>query len=167
MISSLLWSLIKTLQGKLFLVGQNSRSLLTFYVKYMQVYTGIIFESRYIHIQIQCLREESAIYLLPTEYNSYQQSQHIHKYTKKKKNKALNTVILELPRGLSGKEPACLAGDTGSIPGPGRSPGGRNGNSFQHSCLGNPMDRGAWRATVFGGHKRVGHDLVTKHHYHL
>ena len=86
---------------------------------------------------------------------------------KKKKNKALNTVILELPRGLSGKEPACLAGDTGSIPGPGRSPGGRNGNSFQHSCLGNPMDRGAWRATVFGGHKRVGHDLVTKHHYHL
>lgn len=74
MISSLLWSLIKTLQGKLFLVGQNSRSLLTFYVKYIQVYTGIIFESRYIHIQIQCLREESAIYLLPTEYNSYQQS---------------------------------------------------------------------------------------------
>lgn len=42
----------KDFQTKLFLVGQNSRSLLMFYVKYMQVYTGIIFESRYIHIQI-------------------------------------------------------------------------------------------------------------------
>ena len=43
------------------------------------------------------------------------------------------------------------AGDTrdaGSIPGLGRSPGGRNGNPLQYSCLGNPMDRGAWQATV-------------------
>ena len=39
-------------------------------------------------------------------------------------------------------------GDTGSIPGSGRSSGGGNGNPFQFSCLGNPMDRGAWRATV-------------------
>ena len=38
--------------------------------------------------------------------------------------------------------------DTGSIPGPGRSPGGGNGNPFQYSCLGNTMDRGAWWATV-------------------
>ena len=42
------------------------------------------------------------------------------------------------------------AGDTGSIPGLGRSPGGGNGNPIQYSCLGNPMDRGAWRATVHG-----------------
>ena len=42
------------------------------------------------------------------------------------------------------------ARDTGSIPGPGRSPGGGNGNPFQYSCLGNTMDRGAWRATVHG-----------------
>ena len=41
------------------------------------------------------------------------------------------------------------AGDTGSIPGPGRSPGGGNGNPFQYSCLGNPMDRGAWQTTVY------------------
>ena len=40
--------------------------------------------------------------------------------------------------------------DSGSIPGSGRSPGGGNGNPFQCSCLGNPMDRGAWRVTVRG-----------------
>ena len=38
--------------------------------------------------------------------------------------------------------------DPGWIPGLGRSPGGRNGNPIQYSCLENPMDRGAWRATV-------------------
>jgi len=42
------------------------------------------------------------------------------------------------------------ARDTGSIPGPGRSLGGGNGNPFQYSCLGNTMDRGAWWATVYG-----------------
>ena len=42
------------------------------------------------------------------------------------------------------------ARDTGSIPGPGRSPGGGNGNPFQYSCLQNTMDRGAWWATVYG-----------------
>ena len=55
-----------------------------------------------------------------------------------------------IPRWLSGKESACSAGDTGLIPGSGRSPGRGNGNLPQHSCLGNPMDRGAWRATVHG-----------------
>ena len=40
--------------------------------------------------------------------------------------------------------------DAGLIPGLGRSPGERNGNPFQHSCLENPTDRGAWRATVHG-----------------
>ena len=39
------------------------------------------------------------------------------------------------------------------IPGSGRAPGGGNGNPLQHSCLKNSMDRGAWRATVHGGHK--------------
>ena len=38
--------------------------------------------------------------------------------------------------------------DTGSVPGSGRSPGGGNGSPLQYSCLGNPMDRGAWRAAV-------------------
>ena len=49
-----------------------------------------------------------------------------------------------------GKESACNAGDPGSIPGLGRSPGEGNGNPLQYSCLGNPMDRGAWQATVHG-----------------
>ena len=40
------------------------------------------------------------------------------------------------------------AGDMGSIPGSGRSPGGGNGNPLQYSCLENPTDRGAWLATV-------------------
>ena len=41
------------------------------------------------------------------------------------------------------------AGDTGSIPGSGRSPAERNGNPLKYSCLGNPMDRGAWRGIVY------------------
>ena len=58
------------------------------------------------------------------------------------------------------KNPFVNAGDTGaisSIPGLGRSPGGGHGNPLQYSCLENPMDRGAWRATVHGLHRR-GHD---------
>ena len=49
---------------------------------------------------------------------------------------------------LSGKHLPARAGDVGSIPGSRRSPGEGHGNLFQYSCLGNPMDRGAWRATV-------------------
>ena len=43
-----------------------------------------------------------------------------------------------------------IARDVGSIPGPGRSPGGGNGCPLQYSCLENPMDGGAWRATAHG-----------------
>ena len=53
-----------------------------------------------------------------------------------------------LPLWPSDKGPTCNAGDTVSIPGFGRSPGGGHGNPFQYSCLENPMDRCAWRATV-------------------
>ena len=48
------------------------------------------------------------------------------------------------------KESACNSGDMGLIPGLGRSPGERNGNPLKCSCLGNPMDRGAWQAMVHG-----------------
>ena len=51
------------------------------------------------------------------------------------------------------KNPPANAGDVkdaGSIPGSGRSPGGGHGNPLQYSCLENPMDRGAWQATVHG-----------------
>ena len=54
------------------------------------------------------------------------------------------------PSGSDGKESACDAGDLSLIPGLGRSPGEGNDNSLQYSCLGNPMDRGAWQAIVHG-----------------
>ena len=54
------------------------------------------------------------------------------------------------PGSSVGKESACSAGDLGSISGSGRSPGEGNGKLLQYSCLGNPMDRGAWWATVHG-----------------
>ena len=54
------------------------------------------------------------------------------------------------PGGSDSKEPACSAGDPGSILGSGRSPGEGNGNPLQYSCLEHPMDGGAWRATVHG-----------------
>ena len=66
------------------------------------------------------------------------------------------------PYGSAGKESACNTGDLGSIPGLGRSPGEGNGNPLQYACLGNPMDRRAWWATVHGSHKRVRHGLATK-----
>ena len=50
--------------------------------------------------------------------------------------------------GSNGKESACNAGDMGLIPGSRRSPGEGNGYPLQDSCLGNPMDRGAWMTTV-------------------
>ena len=53
-----------------------------------------------------------------------------------------------LSNGSEGKESACNAGDVGSILGLGRSPGGGHGNPLQYSCLENPLDRGAWWATV-------------------
>ena len=52
------------------------------------------------------------------------------------------------PGGLDSKESTCNAGDLGSIPGLGRSPGGGHGNPLQYSYLENPMDRGAWQAAV-------------------
>ena len=62
--------------------------------------------------------------------------------------------------GASGKEPACQCRrlrDVSSIPGSGGSPGGGHGNPLQYSCLGNPMDRGAWQSVVHS---------VTKSHIH-
>ena len=57
---------------------------------------------------------------------------------------------------LSGKEPTCQAGGAVSIPGLGRSPAEGHDNPLQHSCLGNPMDRGHWGATVHGVAKESG-----------
>ena len=61
--------------------------------------------------------------------------------------KRLQGYLSSLP---GGKESTCQSGDAGSISGLGRSPEGGHGNPLQCSCLGNSMDRGAWRATVHG-----------------
>ena len=57
---------------------------------------------------------------------------------------------LYFPGGSDSKESACNVGDLSSIPGLGRSPGGWHGNPLCYSCLENPKERGAWRATVHG-----------------
>ena len=54
------------------------------------------------------------------------------------------------PGGSVVKNPPANAGDAGSMPGSGRSPGEGNGNPLQYSCLENPTDREAWQATVHG-----------------
>ena len=82
----------------------------------------------------------------------------------KKKKKDMHP--LGFPDGSVGKESACNAGDTGdagSLLGSGRSPGGGNGNPLQDACLGNPMDRRVWGATV----QRVTELDMTKHEHNL
>ena len=66
---------------------------------------------------------------------------------------------LGFPSGSDGKESSCNAGDPGSIPRSGRSPGEGTGNPLQYSCLGNPLDREGYSPW---GHTRVVQDLETK-----
>ena len=61
------------------------------------------------------------------------------------------------------KNPPANAGDVGSVPGFGRSPGEGNGTQLQYSCLEYFMDRGTWQASPWGS-KKVRHNLVTKQH---
>ena len=70
---------------------------------------------------------------------------------KKLKNHLFSDVHVALrgfPGGSAVKNPPANAGETGPIPGLAKSPAGGNGNPLQYSCLGNPMDRGAWWVTV-------------------
>ena len=67
------------------------------------------------------------------------------------------------PGGSDGKESACNVGDLGSIPGLGRSPGEGNGNSFQYSCLENPVDGRAWLPKVHGVAES---DAIERLHFH-
>ena len=66
------------------------------------------------------------------------------------------TVVLGFPGGFVVKNVPSNVGAAGSIPGLGRSPGEGNGNPVQCSCLGNPMDRGAWWTIVHGVIKESG-----------
>ena len=86
-------------------------------------------------------------------------SQHTKYQIVIKKN--LCSDLRSFPHSSVGIESACNAGDLGSIPGLGRSPGEGNGNSLQDSCLENPTDRGTWQVTVHGV-IRVRQDLATK-----
>ena len=58
--------------------------------------------------------------------------------------------LIIFPGDSDSKDSASNAGDPGSIPGSGRSPGGGNSNPLQYSCLQNPMDGGAWRTPIHG-----------------
>ena len=82
---------------------------------------------------------------------------HLQKWSSKKQLKcnmclciADSLGCLGFPGGSAGKEFVCNAGDLGSIPGLGRSPGEENSYPLQYSCLENPTDRGTWQATVHG-----------------
>ena len=67
-------------------------------------------------------------------------------------------MVRGFPGGSAMKNPPVNAGDAGLMPGSRRrSPGGGNDNPIQHSCLENPMNRGAWQATVHEA-SRLGHD---------
>ena len=79
----------------------------------------------------------------------YEDLQDLLELTPKKKKDIL-FIIISFPHGSDDRESACNAGDPGSTPALGRSPGEGNGYPLQYSCLENPMDRGAWRATVPG-----------------
>ena len=71
-------------------------------------------------------------------------------------------MVFDLSCSSDGKESACNAGDLGSIPGLGRSPGEANGNPFQYSCLETLTDRGAWQAMV----RRVAESDATEVTWH-
>ena len=76
---------------------------------------------------------------------------------------------LGFPGGTAVNNPHDNARDTGdpcSIPGSGRPPGARNGNPLQSSYLENPMDRGAWRATVHGVTGSAMTERLSMHNYH-
>ena len=80
-------------------------------------------------------------------------------------NPICESPIICLPGGAVVKSRSASGGDVrdmGSIPGSGRSPGEGNGNTLQYSCLGNPMDKGSWQATVH----RVTKQMDTTKHTH-
>ena len=75
--------------------------------------------------------------------------------------KGISLLIMYITLAQQVKKSTCNAGNVSLIAGLGRSPGGGNGKLLQYSCLGNPMDRGAWQATVYGN-PRDRHNLATK-----
>ena len=106
------------------------------------------------------------IYQLSYEGSPNTQESFAFLYTNKKDQKEKNKYCILMhfwgfSQSSVGKSSACNAADPGLIPGSGRSPGEGNGNPLQYSCLENPMDRGAWWATVHRT-SRVRYGLLTK-----
>ena len=92
-------------------------------------------------LQYSCLEN-------PTDGGAWETA--VHGVAKSRTRLSDFTLTWGFPGGSEVKASACNAGDLGSIPGLGRSPGEGSGNPLQYSCLENPMDRGAWRATAHG-----------------
>ena len=84
------------------------------------------------------------------ELNKEQEKIFLSQLVKKLIREAFPIYIQGFPGSLDSKESACNAGDPASIPGSGRSPGEGSDNPLQYSGLENPMDVGAWQATVHG-----------------
>ena len=105
------------------------------------------------HLSICTLVKQATAILLPGKFHEWRSlvgySPQGHKESDT--TEQLHTIP---PRGFPGgsvvSNPPASAGDEGSMPGTGRSPGGGNGHPLQYSYLGNPMDRGAWWAAVHG-----------------
>ena len=112
-----------------------------------------------------------ALFLFASLLVTSVRSKHTHSNTILRLSQIIVTVLNLTDRSLChpsrcphisvSKSSACNAGDLGSFPGLGRSLGEGNGNPLQYSCLENPMDRGAWQATVHGT-ARVRHNLATE-----
>ena len=75
------------------------------------------------------------------------------------------TLCWAFPCSSDGKDSALNAGDPGSVPGLGRSPGEGNGYPLQYFCLENPVDKGAWQATVHGVSKSQ--TQLSNQHFHF
>ena len=84
--------------------------------------------------------------------------------TPERRSRLPTPIFLGFLGGYNDKGSTCKAKDLDSSRGSERSPGGGHGNPPWYSCMGNPMDRGAWQATVYEV-TRVGQNLVTKHNH--
>ena len=88
----------------------------------------------------------------PLQYSGLEDSVDsiVHEIAELDATERLSLFFKGFPGGSDGKASVYNAGDPGSIPGLGRSPGEGNGNPLQHYCLENLMDRGAWQAALHG-----------------
>ena len=106
-------------------------------------------------IQMSCFyREESWPLYLVQHFSTSNIHKLVYKLSQRLQRQKNKIVYLQIYYGLPGgsavKDLPANAGDADLIPGSGRSPRDGNGNPFQYSCLGSPMDRGVWWGTLYG-----------------